>query len=59
MTLPESENPYGQWVVVNAPDVTVKNFGTNSYRNVIINNAEGLEFRLVARACLIGFHICK
>lgn len=41
VNLPESSNPYGQWVIVNAAHATVRNFGGNPKRNVLINNASG------------------
>ncbi|KAL8272797.1 hypothetical protein Esti_003271 [Eimeria stiedai] len=41
VNLPASTNPYGQWVIINAPNATVRNFGSNPKRNVLINNATG------------------
>nr|CEL75219.1 TPA: hypothetical protein BN1205_019300 [Toxoplasma gondii VEG] len=39
--LPDSHNDYAEYVIVNSPNTTVRNFGTNANKNVLINNARG------------------
>ncbi|OEH77630.1 hypothetical protein cyc_03793 [Cyclospora cayetanensis] len=41
VTLPISQNPYGQWVIVNAANASIRNFGGNAKKNVLVNNASG------------------